>query len=488
MVIFKMQFKNLSLSAITVLITVFYGIYAPVDAVADGFEALAKTLTVLAEDTPGNSRAGVSVVDVISGKEIFSKNGDDPFNPASNAKIVTAACALKILGPDFRYTTAVYGHLEGTVIRGPLYIKGRADPTLSTEHLFGMVRALAQIGVRRVEGGVVVDDSYFDDKNMPYAFDQQPNEDATFRSPVGAASLNHNTLAVTIRPGAQPAAPAVATLDPKGFATLENNTVTTLEGSHNPKISATALDNRTKIRVWGNVPIGSRSVTYYRRIDNPSLLLGNGLKSVLEESGITIGGTVQTGPLPQGVPLLADHSSEPLSVILYEAGKLSNNFVTETALKTIGAESGKGPGTWAGSFEETAKVLASWGLEAKSYVYRNGSGLFDANRFSPKQLTTILRAAYMDASIRPEFVSHLAVGGVDGTVEERYQDRAVKGMVRAKTGTLNDVSTLSGYVFDKNGEHPIVFSILVNDASGYVSASRSFQEKMVTAVAKHLNP
>lgn len=430
---------------------------------------------------------GISVVDVQSGFEVFSKNGDDPFNPASNAKIITAACALKILGPQFRYVTGLYGRIEGRLIRGPLYIKGRADPTLSTEHLVAMVRKLEAAGVRRIEGGIVVDDSYFDDKNMPFAFDQQPKEDAAFRAPVGAASLNHNALAVTVRPGVQPGKAAAAVLDPKGYATLQNDTVTTLQGAHTPKISSTAFENRTRVRVWGNVPVGSRPVTYYRRADNPSLLLGNGLKTVLEELGITVGGTVQSGPLPKGVPLAAEHRSEPLSVILYEAGKMSNNFVTETALKTIGAESNKGPGTWEGSLETAAGVLAGWGLEPKSYVYRNGSGLFDANRFSPKQFTSVLRAVYLDAKIRPEFLSQLAIGGADGTVSSRYRDKAAAGMVRAKTGTLNDVSTLSGYVFDKTGRNPIAFSILVNNAAGYVSASRAFQEKIVTAIAKHLN-
>jgi D-alanyl-D-alanine carboxypeptidase/D-alanyl-D-alanine-endopeptidase (penicillin-binding protein 4) len=495
----KLLYQNLS--AVTLIVVVSFGYILSGQASESNAERptaerptperlldLQKTLAAIASDSPGNSRMGISVVDIQSGTEIFSQNGDETFNPASNAKVMTAACALKILGPEFRFVTGLYGRMEGSVVRGPLYIKGRADPTLSMENLYSMVREMVLFGIRRIEGGIVVDDTYFDEKNMPFAFDQQPNEDAAFRSPVGAASLNHNALSISIRPGPQPAAPAVAVLDPKGYAVLENSTVTTLEGAHNPKISSSPIENRTKIRVWGNVPLGSRPVTYFRRIDNPSLLLGNGLKTVLEESGITVGGTVQTGSLLQGVPLITEHSSAPLSVILYEAGKMSNNFVTETVLKTIGAERGKGQGTWEGAFEEASKVLAQWGVQPKTYVYRNGSGLFDADRFSPKQFTAVLRAAYLDSSIRPEFVSQLAVGGVDGTVEARYQDRATKGLIRVKTGTLDDVSTLSGYVFDQKGDHPAAFSILINNAEGYVSASRSFQEKIVTAVAKYLNP
>jgi D-alanyl-D-alanine carboxypeptidase/D-alanyl-D-alanine-endopeptidase (penicillin-binding protein 4) len=121
-------------------------------------------------------------------------------------------------------------------------------------------------------------------------------------------------------------------------------------------------------------------------------------------------------------------------------------------------------------------------------VYRNGSGLFDANRFTPRQFTKVLRAAYLDGHIRPEFLSQLAIGGVDGTIQSRYKDASAMHRVRAKTGTLADVSTLSGYVFDKEGVRPIAFSILVNKAPGYVSAARAYQEKIVTAIAKFLNP
>ncbi len=450
--------------------------------------SLKRTLTALAGKTPGNSKVGVAVVDVVTGVEIFSRNGDETLNPASNAKLVTAACALKRLGPEFRFSTSLHGRRDGAVIRGPIYFKGHADPTLSTKDLWEMVRVLRASGVNRVEGGVVVDDSYFDGENTPYAYDQQKNEDAAFRSPIGAASLNHNTLAITIRSGHQGMAPARVFLDPAGYAVLVNDTVTMAQGAHNPKISATSFENRTRIRVWGQVMLGGRPVTYLRRIDNPSLFTGYGLKGVLEASGISVGGGVQTGPLPPGAPKLSEHSSKPLSTVLYEAGKMSNNFVAETALKTIGAEEGRGPGTWKSALDAAGETLGAWGLTAGSYVYRNGSGLFDANKFSARHFTSLLRGAYLDSGIRPEFVSQLATGGTDGTIKSRYSGERVRRRVRAKTGTLAEVSTLSGYVFDAEGRRPIAFSILVNDAPGYVSASRAYQEKIVTAIAKFLNP
>jgi D-alanyl-D-alanine carboxypeptidase/D-alanyl-D-alanine-endopeptidase (penicillin-binding protein 4) len=350
-----------------------------------------------------------------------------------------------------------------------------------------MARELSLNGIRRIEGGIVVDDSYFDADNLPYAYADQPNEDAAFRAPIGAVSLNNNAIAITVRPGHQGMVPARVHLDPEGYAVLDNDTITVGEGAHNPKISATPLENRTKLRVWGNIPLGSRAATYFRRIDNPSLFSGYGLKTVLEDLGITVGGGVQTGVLPTNVPKLAEHRSQPLSVILYETGKASNNFVTEMILKTLGADAKTDAGTWEAALTAAKTTLTEWGIAPKTYVYRNGSGLFDANRFSPDFLTKILIAAYRDIGIRSEFLAQLAIGGVDGTIASRYKGEGIARRVRAKTGTLADVSTLSGFVFDARGERPIAFSILVNNAEGYISASRTFQEKIVTAIVKYLN-
>jgi len=459
----------------------------PVPADAPDFSRLAGDLERLSASVPGGAHAGIAVVDVGTGEEIFSRDGDVQLNPASNAKIVTAAAALKRLGPDFRFATSLHGKLDAGAIRGPLYVQCHADPALSTADLWEMVRELRAAGVGRVEGEIVVDDTYFDGENLPYAYDQQPKEDNKFRSPVGAASLNHNAIVVTIRPGPRAMTKARVLVDPPGYAVVTNDTLTIGQGAHNPKISSLPFEERTRIRVWGQVPLGARPVTYDRRIDNPSLFLGYGLRGVLEEAGISVGGAVRAGPLPPGVPLLAEHESPPLSSVLWETGKVSNNFVTEMVLKTMGAEAVEGPGTWTAAVAAVEEVLDAWGLPRGTYTYRNGSGLFDANRFSARQLARVLRAAYLDSGVRPEFLSQLAIGGVDGTIASRFGKEPALRRVRAKTGTLADVSALSGYVFDREGRRPIAFSILVNDAPGYVSAARAYQERIVTAVAEFLD-
>ena len=451
------------------------------------FESLTNTLSALAAKKPGNSVVGVAVLDVQSGQIIYTHNADQPLNPASNTKIITAAAALKLLGPEFQFQTELYGKVNARNVQGPLYLKGYADPSLTTADLWALARDLKGDGIRRISGGIVVDDSYFDNNNWPFAYDEQPNEDNKFRTPVGAVSVNHNAMAVGIRPGPTAMAKAIVEMDPPEYAMVDNDTLTSATGAYTPRISATTFEDRTRVRVWGQVPLGSRSTKYFRRIDNPSLFTGYALKGVLKEMGISVGGDVRVGVVPSGTPLIARHTSAALSSVLWETGKMSNNFVTEMILKTIGAEKRDGPGSWAGATETVSDLLAQWGIPKGSYKYRNGSGLFSANEISATQFCIVLRNAYLDSTIRPEFLSQLATGGADGTIQSRYQHPATQRYVRAKTGTLDAVSALSGFVLDKKGTHPIVFSILVNNASGYVSAARKYQEDIVTAIAKYLN-
>jgi D-alanyl-D-alanine carboxypeptidase/D-alanyl-D-alanine-endopeptidase (penicillin-binding protein 4) len=184
--------------------------------------------------------------------------------------------------------------------------------------------------------------------------------------------------------------------------------------------------------------------------------------------------------------MLAEHTSLPLGALMLRVGKNSDNFYAEQLLKTIGAESRGDPGTAEKGVEAVEEVLASIGIDPEQVTYRNGSGLYDANLIAPSHITKVLAAAYNDPRIRAEFVSQLATGGADGTLRRRYRVETARRRVRAKTGTLHDTSALSGYVLAPPGVSPVAFSILVNDVPGRVGVFRTFQERLVTAVAEFL--
>lgn len=479
-------------SCLAVLIAVLVGTHTVPAAFAEqGREpppasGLAEQLgRILAAADLGGATIGILFVDVETGEVVFEHGSDVQLNPASNAKIVTAAAALAILGPEFRYHTALYGEADGSTIDGALCLRGGGDPTLTTEDLWGLAVELRRRGVRGVRGDIVVDASYFDREVEPPAFDQQPGERADFRAPVGGVNVNGNVVTVHVRPGGSPGRPGIVTADPEGYLDLVNDTVTVETGAPSIRLSTRPAGPGTRARVWGSLPVGDRGTRQRSRIDNPSLFAGAALREALTSLGIGVRGTVREGVMSHPVPLLADRRSEPMSSILRLLGKNSDNFVAETVLKTIGAESAR-PGSWEQARQDVRQYLESIGISAGSYTLVNGSGLFDANRFSPRQLVTVLAAAWRDQAVRAEFVAQLATGGVDGTLQQRFREPPALRHVRAKTGTLSDVTALSGYVLAPPGRHTVAFSIIINGGRGRLGQGREIQEELVTAVAEEL--
>lgn len=440
---------------------------------------------ILREADLGEAIVGAVFIDVETGDVIFERGADTLLNPASNAKIVTAAAALSILGPEYRFETGLYGNVQGSAVDGPLFLKGRGDPSLATEDIWGLAAELRRRGVRVIRGDIVVDATFFDNETEPPAFDQQPNERAYFRAPVGGVNVNRNVVAVHVRPGASAGRPAVVTVEPEGYLVVTNDAVTVEGGEPSIRFSSRPNDEATAARVWGSIPLGRR-VRQRSRIDNPSLFAGAALLEAMRSLGIRVRGTVREGEIEQPARLLAQHSSEPLSSVLWIVGKESDNFTAETILKTLGAQ-GAAPGTWDRAREAAQRYLDTVGLGRDAYQLVNGSGLFDANRYSPRQLVTVLRAVWQDQTIRSEFVAQLATGGVDGTLEGRFRRAPAVRNVRAKTGTLASVTALSGYVLAPGGRHTVAFSILINNARGRVARGRALQEELVTAVAAHLH-
>ena len=436
---------------------------------------------ILASSGLKNAAVGVHVVDLDTGQEIFAHHAGDLLNPASNAKIITGFAALKLLGPEYQFHTSLYGQVDAGSVKGPLYLKGTADPSLDASGLYRLISMLNAKGVIRIEGGIVIDDTYFDEANLPYAYDQQPNDDSSYRAPVGAVSVDGNQIRIFIQPGIKPGDAVSVRSSAPGYPEVENRAVTSATGPDKFSVAAETIHDRTRIRVEGSLSVGHPEAVYSRRIDNPSLFAGYVLKEVLRQSGFTVGETVERGKVPKGTDLLASIESPPLASILFALGKWSNNFTAEMVLKASGAEKKGTPGTWAKAASAVEEVLKGIGIPKGSYVFRNGSGLYDADRFSASQITTVLLDAWRDVTLQPEFLSQLSMAGVDGTLGQRFTAAAVRRHVRAKTGTLSDVSALSGYVL-LSQNRGAAFSILVNGAENQVQAARELQDRIVTSI------
>jgi serine-type D-Ala-D-Ala carboxypeptidase/endopeptidase (penicillin-binding protein 4) len=215
--------------------------------------------------------------------------------------------------------------------------------------------------------------------------------------------------------------------------------------------------------VEGRIPAGSRDQVFYRKVDDPPAYFGATLKRLLELRGVKVSGQVRRGVVPADARLLTVAESEALGEIVRRLEKTSNNFIAEQLLKTLGAEKKGAPGSWPKGIQAVEDFLAEVGIPRGSYVMRNGSGLNDTNRFSARQTVTLLRDVWRRFPVVADFVAALPVAGKDGTT--RWRMEATEGRVRAKTGTLEGVTALSGFV-ETAARDRLVFSILVNDYAG----------------------
>jgi serine-type D-Ala-D-Ala carboxypeptidase/endopeptidase (penicillin-binding protein 4) len=425
---------------------------------------------------------GIAILDVDSARLLAAVNEHLALNPASNAKLYTAGAALAILHGEHRYETVLSGKLEGDAVSGPLAVRGYGDPSLTTADLGELVQGLKEYGVTRVEGDVVVDQRFFDEQTTPPAFEQEPNEWASFRAPVSAVALNENCVTLTVRPGA-PGAGAHVAFEPPGFVDVEGSIRTAAPGGADTvELALSGSDARMAAKVSGAIAADSRLVRYTRRAEDPRLLAGYALKSLLEGAGVRVSGDVKLGTAKGHV--LAKHLSEPLSSLLYALGKQSDNFYAEMVYKSLAGE-GKGePAKSAEAADLVTRWLQRIGASDPGVVIKNGSGLFDANRVTSYGTVALLRWAWRDPSVQPEYVSQLSVGGVDGTLRKRFRSDLTRRRVRAKTGTLDDVISLSGYVLRYAGRGPIAFSILFNHVGGKKDGARHAADRLVELIAR----
>ena len=448
---------------------------APEPAPAGPPQASAQALAAALDDLTLNgplaeARIGACVVSLDSGATLYARGADLLLNPASNVKLFTVAAALARLGPEYRFETevsvdAASAGLPGGAARA-LHVRGKGDPALGTERLHALAADLHHLGLRRV-GDLVLDDGWFDQVRVGPGFDQEDGDKA-YRASAGALSLNYNTVAVHVGPGERPGAPGRVEVEPAS-AFLEVVNRTTTAGPRSARrlvISSSPMpDGRQRILVEGRLPAGGRTSATWKRIDDPPRYVGETLRALLELHGVKVTGRVRLGPVPPDARLVHVAESEPLGELVRRLQKTSNNFMAEQLVKALGAAAAGPPGTWASGVAAVEGFHAEIGLPRGAYVMKNGSGLNDANRFSARQTVQLLAAMSRRFPLAAEFLAALPVAGRDGTIRTRMEGTDAVGQVRAKTGTLDGVVALSGYV-ETAARERLAFAFIVNDHGG----------------------
>ncbi len=459
---------------------------APLSAAAEPSDLGATIDRILDHKRLAKATIGVVVIDTASGEVLYSRNPDTPINPASNIKLLTTAAALSILGPEHRYVTRLYvrkNALKGDTIDGDLYLKGGGDPWLVTGDLYELAGDLHALGIRKITGGIIIDSSAFDRDELPPAYDQK-DEFASYRAMSSASAVNFNTFIVHMTPGSAAGKTAAVSLDlALPSISLQSNTAT-VEGRRNQAlVTREANKDGLSLSFTGTLGVDAPVAHFRYPVADPSEHTGAVLALVLRQRGIKIGRrSIRAATVPSGARALLSRASRPLSALCRGVNKHSNNFMAEQILKTLDL-SDDHPATFTGALTQVREHLEGLGIPSEGLQLTNGSGLYDANRITAAQLAALLVATYNDFRVSSDFLASLPISGVDGTMRRRLRDRAATRYVRAKTGTLNESSALSGYA-GAPGKPPLAFSILIGDISrGKTQLARSVQNQIAEELA-----
>lgn len=421
----------------------------------------------------------IYVADAATGRPIASHMPDMQLNPASCAKILTSVTALAKLGPGYTFKTRFYADKKprgGTV--GTLYVSGKGDPSLINEELERIGATLYGMGIRHIAGGIVIDNSFFDSFEYPR---KVGNVGRAYTAKTAAVAINFNSIGIEVSPTRAGRLAKVELKPPVDIFNLKNKVVT--GGKSRINIAMDRGPEGNDIVVSGRMSTRAGTQIFWRAIPDPVEYAGAVIGYIFGEQGIAVTGPTRSGKVPKGAFLLSEEQSRPLVEIVRDMNKLSTNFVAEQIVKHMGGTFKGSPGSTAKGVEFIEDYLASIGIPRGSIVLENGSGLSTISRISAKQLVDVLVAAYRNRSIQYDFMASLSVLGIDGTMKRwRKMEPSLTGIVYAKTGTLNSVSTLAGYVPGPDGQM-IAFAIMANGLPKGPWAAKKAQLGVVKSIA-----
>jgi len=425
-------------------------------------------------------KMGIKVFSLKSNEVVFAEGPNKKLKPASNVKLVTTLAALKYLGPDYKFKTKIYidGKIKKGVLKGNLYIKGFGDPKLVSEQIWFLVNELKRLGFHRIDGHIVIDDSYFDNRRTVKNGNRKRGARA-YDALLGALSVNFNTTTVYVRPGKRVGAKPIVIIDPNNYYTKTVNRAKTVSSRKRMTLRAVRVPGKydDTIVVSGNIPIGSKEKRFFRNISHPRNYAAALFRRFLNERGIKVRGKNRYRKVPKSAKEIFVHESRPLRIIVSDLNRISNNFIAEQILKTMAAELKGVPGTTDKGIDILGDFLKELGIRGH-YKLVNGSGLSPKNVMTAAHFIEVLKYGYRNFEIFPEYVGSMGIVGIDGTVDKRLKGTLAQGRVRAKTGSLRGVVALSGYINTLSNE-TLAFSFLMNDPKKRNKLMQNLQDKML---------
>jgi D-alanyl-D-alanine carboxypeptidase/D-alanyl-D-alanine-endopeptidase (penicillin-binding protein 4) len=421
------------------------------------------------------------------GKTIYELNSKKLMIPASLTKIFTAGTVLTSIPLNTKFTTEVWsaGKIKNKVLKGNICLKGGGDPSFVSEKMWFLVNELTRSDFSKIDGDILIDTSKFDSELFDIGRDSN-RVDRAFDAPVSAISFNWNSVNVFVRPGDNVDDPAKVFVDPMNdYIEVENKTKTGKEGSNKTiEILRVKVSDHDKIIVTGKIPLGGPEHVAYKSITNPALWSGKHFKEFLSQRKIEVTGKVKEASCETESTKMASVDSKYLIEMVADMLKFSNNFVAEMLIKNLASvKSPSTPAKMKDGVEEIRTFLDSLEIKKDSYNLENVSGLTRDNKFTAEQILKTLLFLKSDFKIFPEFLSGLPIAGVDGTMKSRMKNSKEDAVVRAKTGYLDGVVGLAGFVGRKD-KSPITFVFMFNGSYEEGLASRKLFDDIIERVKK----
>jgi len=401
-------------------------------------------------------------------------NEKTPYLPASTMKVVTTYSALEILGAAYRWKTEVYanGSLEEGVLNGDLVFRGSGDPKFNLESFWVFLRQIRSKGVREIRGDLILDRSAFENRYFdPAAFDNDPFR--PYNAGPDALLLNHKVLDVIFSPNSLDGTVNVQTFPALDGVTVTPPSLADTGNCHGWQKGLSLRFSEKEAVFEGTYPLSCGEQNWFvsPASMSDSAFFRSVFVSLWKELGGAFSGQVKEGSVPEGAQLLAEWQSPPLGEVIRDVNKYSNNVMARHVLITTGIKSSDGPTSSEKGAFAVRSFLASRGISIHGLHIENGSGLSRIERISPQVMGHILESAYR-SPVMPEFLASLPIAGRDGTLWKSMRKTSVADKAHLKTGAIQDVRAIAGYVRAASGEWYVVVFIVNHPRSGAAVRAR----------------
>lgn len=433
---------------------------------------------------------GIYIEEPRTRRILYAYNADKLLMPASNMKLITSAAALSLLKPDFRFKTGLYinGTICGDTLYGDVIVRASGDPTISGLYNDGDLlyvfrewcEALRQRGIKYVHGRLIGDDRIFKGGwGEGWSWDDLWYY---YGAKTSALTFNDNCVDFFILPSSKIGEPArIWTNPPTSYLKIEN-LLQTVDTTGRKYYDFTRSIGTECMRIWGQIPVNSDTIRSSCAIENPTNYFLHVLRDALTVGGIQVDTIAAIGDLDdkydyEKLELIKEHQSVSLSQIVKTLNKVSHNLYAEQLLRTLGYVF-RQEGSAAAGIAVEREWLGSIGVDTNMVFIVDGSGLARTNLVTPLQIATVLRTMRFSPYWQP-FRESLPIGGVDGTIKNRFKGTNAVGHVFAKTGYIGRVRALSGFVEARNGRE-YIFSIIANHYPTPTSLINELQDAIVT--------